>query len=86
MAGPRGGEGVRGVEGEKSHAKPGWDGPSWDGPRNLRFSCHGTQADSGFCSRCVGHLSAVPRGSSPLLHAGGKWASQRQTAKRAEVL
>lgn len=40
----------------------------------------------GSCSRCVGHLSAVPRGSSPLLHAGGKWASQRQTAKRVEVL
>lgn len=30
-----------------------WDG-QWDGPRNLRFSCHSTLADSGLLEQVCG--------------------------------
>lgn len=37
----------------------GWDG-QWDGPRNLRFSCLGTQADSGLLQQVCGTPVSCP--------------------------
>lgn len=71
--------------GEKGHAKSGWDGQQMV-PGTSGFPGMAHRLTQGSCSKCVGRLSAVPSGSSPLLHAGGKWVSQRQTAKRVEVL